>query len=89
MQLVSFGVHVEDFVRLQILISNTGLALGQMTTKLVAFQWIFAWVIAGVLLVASVVFAAPSTLGNTIEENVEAAPTVGGNRERQPLLGNN
>ena len=60
-----------------------------MTTKVVALQWIFAWVIAGVLFAATLVFAAPGALGTKVEENVEAAPTVGGDRERQPLLGNN
>lgn len=61
------------------------LAVGQMGTRFVALQWIFAWVIAGVLFVCSLVVAVPAVLGTKLEELVDCAEEE--DRERQPLLG--
>jgi len=57
-----------------------------MTTKLFALQWIFAWVICGVLGGASFIIAMPGVLPQNAQQSIEEAPSVEGN-ERQPLLG--
>ncbi|KAK6455556.1 uncharacterized protein RJT20DRAFT_135556 [Scheffersomyces xylosifermentans] len=57
-----------------------GLAFGQLFTKVFALQWIFAFVISGLLLVFSVIAAVSGTLrgGETIAitEDREAAPLL-------------
>jgi len=60
-----------------------------MTVKFFALQWIFAWVIAGVLLVNTMLIAAPGVLGAKVQETIEAAPSAGPDREREPLLAGN
>lgn len=60
-----------------------------MTTKVVALQWIFAWVIAGVLFVSTIMIAAPGLLGVKVQESIEEARGAIEDRERQPLLGGN
>jgi hypothetical protein len=54
------------------------LALGQFFTKVIAFQWIFGFVIAGVLFAATVFIAFPGAHRDT-------APAASEN-ERAPLL---
>lgn len=53
-----------------------GLALGQLFTKVIAFQWIFAFIIAGILLVLSIIVAATGTLGSHTVEESESAPLL-------------
>jgi hypothetical protein len=59
-------------------ILTLALALGQFWTKVIAFQWIFAFVIFGVLFVGTVVIALPGV-------RKETAP-VSADNERAPLL---
>ena len=61
------------------------LALGQLATKVIAFQWIFAIVIAGCLLVLSLVIGAPQMFGQDRSIRQEGA-VVSDDRERAPLL---
>ncbi|EXJ54959.1 uncharacterized protein A1O5_12870 [Cladophialophora psammophila CBS 110553] len=61
------------------------LALGQLATKVVAFQWIFAFVIAGVLFVLSLAVGAPKLFGADRSARQEGA-IVSEDRERAPLL---
>jgi len=61
------------------------LALGQLATKVVAFQWIFAIVIAGILLILSIAVAAPKLFGADRSARHEGA-IVSEDRERAPLL---
>ena len=64
---------------------NTALALGQLATRVVAFQWIFAFIIAGLLFVLSLAVAAPKLLGADRSARMEGA-IVSEDRERAPLL---
>ena len=60
------------------------LAVGQFSTRLFALQWIFAFVIMGVLLVLTVLVAIPGLLG---ERGKDVRPQViDEDRERAPLL---
>lgn len=61
------------------------LALGQLGTKVVAFQWIFAFIIAGILFVFSIAVAAPKLFGASRSARQEGA-IVSEDRERAPLL---
>lgn len=63
----------------------TALALGQLATKVVAFQWIFAVIIAGLLFVLSLAVAAPKVFGADRSARQEGA-VVSEDRERAPLL---
>lgn len=55
-----------------------------MATKVIAFQWIFAFVIAGLLLILTVLVAIPGVLGDKGEA---ARPQlIDEDRERAPLL---
>lgn len=62
---------------------TTALAVHQFGLKIIAFQWIFAFVIMGVLFLASLVFAAPEVFG---DKGPRSQGGVGEDRERQPLL---
>lgn len=64
-------------------ILSLALALGQLATKVIAFQWIFAFVIAGVLLLLSIAVAIPGVLGQTKEDRPSV---IDEDRERAPLL---
>ncbi|OAL27705.1 hypothetical protein AYO22_03371 [Fonsecaea multimorphosa] len=61
------------------------LALGQLATKVVAFQWIFAFIIAGILFVLSLAVGAPKLFGADRSHRHEGA-IVSEDRERAPLL---
>jgi hypothetical protein len=66
-------------------ILTASLGVGQFFTKAIAFQWIFAFVIMGVLFVATVGIALPGIFGKEFtfrrEQNVVPA-----DQERAPLL---
>lgn len=64
------------------------LALGQLATKVVALQWIFAFIIAGILFVLSIAVAAPKLFGADRGTRQEGA-IVSQDRERAPLLDDN
>ncbi|KAK5093939.1 hypothetical protein LTR70_004465 [Exophiala xenobiotica] len=64
---------------------SLALAFGQITTHTIAVQWVFAFVIAGLLLVGTLAVAIPGLLG----EGRNARPSqsiVDEDRERAPLL---
>jgi hypothetical protein len=68
---------------LSILAASIG--VGQFFTKAVAFQWIFAFVIMGVLFVATLIIAIPGILGKEFSFRREGA-IVPADQERAPLL---
>lgn len=59
-------------------ILTLSLALGQFLTKVIAFQWIFAFVIFGVLFIGTIVIALPGVRKETA--------AVSADNERAPLL---
>jgi hypothetical protein len=61
------------------------LALAQLATKVIAFQWIFAFVIMGVLFLGSAIIATPGVFGQDRSVRQEGA-VVSEDREREPLL---
>ena len=67
-----------------LLLISAALALGQLGTKVIAFQWIFAFVIAAILLVLTVVVAIPGVVGKTKEDRPHGV--IDEDRERAPLL---
>jgi hypothetical protein len=66
-------------------ILTASLGVGQFFTKVIAFQWIFAFVIMGVLFIATLGIAIPGIFGKEFsfrrEQNVVSA-----DQERAPLL---
>lgn len=66
-------------------ILTAALGVGQFFTKVIAFQWIFAFVIMGLLFVATLLIAIPGAFGKEFsfrrEQNVVPA-----DQERAPLL---
>ena len=66
-------------------ILTASLGVGQFLTKTIAFQWIFAFVIMGVLFIATLGIALPGAFGKEFsfrrEQNVVPA-----DQERAPLL---
>ncbi|EXJ58275.1 hypothetical protein A1O7_05700 [Cladophialophora yegresii CBS 114405] len=70
---------------LELALLALSLALGQLATKVVAFQWIFAFVIAAILFVLSLGVAAPKLFGADRSARHEGA-IVSEDRERAPLL---
>jgi len=69
----------------ELVILSIDLAVSQMGTKLFALQWIFAWVIAGVLLLLTLAIAIPGIFGKEFTFRREG-DVVSTDRERQPLL---
>lgn len=61
----------------------TALAVHQFGIKIISLQWIFAFVIMGVLFLTTLIFAAPEVFG---EKGPRSQGGVGEDRERQPLL---
>ena len=57
----------------------------QLGIKVVAFQWIFAFVIMALLFVATLSFAIPGLFGKRLSAR-EDGDVVDQDRERQPLL---
>ena len=66
-------------------ILTASLGVGQFLTKAIAFQWIFAFIIMGILFVVTVGIALPGVFGKEFtfrrEQNV-----VSSDQERAPLL---
>jgi len=79
------AVFKDYTIGLELAILALSLALGQLATKVVAFQWIFAFVIAGVLFVLSLAVAVPKFFGADRSARQEGA-IVSEDRERAPLL---
>ena len=61
------------------------LAVHQLGIKVIAFQWIFAFVIMSVLILATLAIAIPGALGQEVTARREG-DVVSQDRERQPLL---
>ena len=61
------------------------LALSQLATKVIALQWIFAFVIMGCLILISLVVAVPGLFGQSKDVRAEGG-IVSEDRERAPLL---
>jgi len=64
---------------------TASLGVGQFFTKIIAFQWIFAFVIMAVLFLATLVIAIPGIFGKEISFRREGA-VVPADQERAPLL---
>ena len=68
--------------------ANSGklaLAVHQLGIKVVALQWIFAFVVMSVLFVATLAIAVPGAFGKELRFR-EEGDVVSRDRERQPLL---
>ena len=65
------------------LTSSVALGVSQFLTHVIAFQWIFAFVIMGVLFVLSVLVGFPGLIG---QDPFKRGAVVDEDRERQPLL---
>lgn len=62
---------------------TTALAVHQFGIQIIALQWIFAFVIMGVLFLTTLIFAAPEVFG---DKGPRSQGGAGEDRERQPLL---
>lgn len=62
---------------------TTALAVHQFGIQIIALQWIFAFVIMGVLFLTTLIFAAPEVFG---DKGPRSQGGVVEDRERQPLL---
>ncbi len=61
---------------------NTALAVHQLGIKVIAFQWVFAFVIMSVLFLATLAIAIPELF--PVKES--GRPQADADHERQPLL---
>ena len=66
-------------------LTMAALALAQMATHVIAFQWIFAFVILGCLTILSLLVGVPGIFGERSNIRREG-DIVDQDRERQPLL---
>jgi hypothetical protein len=66
-------------------ILTASLGVGQFFTKAIAFQWIFAFVIMGILFVATLGIAIPGIFGKELSFRREQS-VVPADQERAPLL---
>ena len=64
----------------------SALAFGQMGTRIIAFQWIFAWVIFGCLILLTAIVGVPGMFGDDQKKLIEQHHIVAEDRERAPLL---
>lgn len=64
---------------------SASLGVGQFFRQAIAFQWIFAFVIMGVLFLATLVIALPGVFGKEIGVRRERTEDA----ERAPLLADN
>ena len=62
------------------------LAVHQLGTKVIAFQWIFAFVIMSLLFIASLMVAVPAYFGKELTLTPDSDDLIDQDRERQPLL---
>lgn len=60
--------------------------MSQLLTKVIAFQWIFAFIITGLLFVFSVAVGIPGLVG---KDPFKRGQIVSEDRERAPLLQDN
>lgn len=72
----------------ELAILSLSLALAQLTTHVIAFQWIFAFVIMGCLIFLSLLVGIPGLFGQDKSIRHEGH-VVSEDRERQPLLDDN
>lgn len=68
-------------------ILTAALGVSQFLTKVIALQWIFAFVIMGVLFLCTLVIAVPGIFGRDIA--FRRGTVVADDRERAPLLDDN
>jgi len=81
-----FLITYKDYtIGIELALLSLGIAIAQLQVHVIAFQWIFAFVIAGVLFVASIVIGAPQVFGQDRSVRQEGA-IVSEDRERAPLL---
>ncbi|MCJ1264158.1 hypothetical protein MMC22_004029 [Lobaria immixta] len=80
--LVAFKDYTMGF---ELSILSLALAVHQLGIKVIAFQWIFAFVIMSVLIAATLAIAIPGALGKEVTVRREG-DVVSQDRERQPLL---
>jgi hypothetical protein len=69
-------------------ILTASIGVGQFFTRTIAFQWIFAFVIMGILFLATLVIAVPGIFGKEFTFRREGA-VVPADQERAPLLEDN
>jgi len=82
---VFFLLAFKDYtIGFELAVLSLSLALAQLGTRVFALQWIFAFVIMGLLIVLSVMIGFPGMMG---ERNVRHdGHVVDSDRERAPLL---
>ncbi|KKA28537.1 hypothetical protein TD95_002240 [Thielaviopsis punctulata] len=87
------GVYGDYTMGFSLAVLTWALAMGQFWEKIIALQWIFAFVIMGVLFLASFAVAIPIWTGrqvawlNGAEEQGRIAASQGSEGERRPLIG--
>ncbi|KAK7521414.1 uncharacterized protein IWZ02DRAFT_453644 [Phyllosticta citriasiana] len=82
-----FLVAYKDYtIGFELSILAAALGVAQFFTKVIAFQWIFAFVIMALLFVTSVAVAVPGVLGR---DPFKRGEIVSEDRERAPLLADN
>lgn len=67
---------------------SAALGVAQFQRQFIALQWIFAFVIMGVLFAATVLIAVPTWMGRDINFGRRQEPAAA-DQERAPLLGEN
>ncbi|KIV90350.1 hypothetical protein PV10_07662 [Exophiala mesophila] len=81
-----FLLTYKDYtIGIELSILALALAIAQLETHVIAFQWIFAFIIAVLLFFGSLFIGAPQWFGQGREARQEGA-VVGEDRERAPLL---
>ncbi|MCJ1366060.1 hypothetical protein MMC16_005185 [Acarospora aff. strigata] len=81
-----FLVFYQDWAMgIELTILTASLAVSQLFTKTIALQWIFAFVIMGLLLLFTLAIGVPRILGKELRFN-RNGPAVSEEPERRPLL---
>ncbi|KAI9892230.1 MAG: hypothetical protein M1814_001689 [Vezdaea aestivalis] len=84
-----FLVAFKDYtIGFELTILTAALGVGQFLTKVIAFQWIFAFVIMSLLFIFTLIIAVPGIFGKDVSFGTRGE-VVGEDRERQPLLNDN
>lgn len=91
--LLSFPVFIltgiQDYTMgFSLSILTAALGVGQFFTRVIAFQWIFAFTIMATLFVATLLIAVPGIFGKEFNIRREGA-VVPADQERAPLLDDN
>jgi hypothetical protein len=68
------------------ILTGAALAVKQVAVKVIAFQWIFAFVIFAVFLVGSLYVSSAAYSGRNLWLKRVVAPESTADREREPLL---